>query len=415
MKNKIQKLLVYFIICYASLLASQDWGDGVPLNTPRQGAASVVMGNYIYVMGGKSLNNNTLKTVERFNLNTRIWETNIDSFSTPRMNAAAIVFNDSIFLAGGRDDSGEVIDEVEVYDLAQNSWHSAQAMRREREGHALVSFNNRIYAIGGQGSGYDLEEEIEWYDTTDGEWHEANFQMEHPRVAFFSAVYSDTFYMCGGFYYGPTDNSFIKPPQTLNWIPGPSMATKRGGGASALLGNRLFMMGGETQSGITDSVEVYYMSSYYIMPGTNLPIARMGMTAVTLKDTIYVIGGITAQSNGQPTTLVQVYPGGPVGVFPSENPALLIEDARLVGYPNPFNGRVELKFEIPNRSHIDLSVFDLQGRKVKQLVNEQLSRGSHLTSWNGEDQQNRKVASGIYFAVLRGNGFHQTFKLFYVK
>jgi len=416
MKNKILKTFACFFFCHAPLLIAGGWQTGVPLTTPRQSAASVVMGNYIYVMGGKSLNNNILNTVERFNLTTGLWETTVASFNTPRTGAAAIVFNNNIYLTGGRDQiSGDAIKEVETYDPVQNVWQNAQDMRREREGHTLAFFNNRIYAIGGQKNQYSLEEDIEYYDATNNDWEDASFDIASPRVAFFSAVYSDTFYMCGGFYYGPTDNSFIKPPQNLNWIPGPSMAAKRGGGASALLGDRFFMIGGETQSGITDSVEIYDIDSWYIMPGPNLPIARKGMTAVTVDTTIYVIGGITAQSGGEPTTLVQVYSEGATGIFSFENPNLLIKSANLVGYPNPFNGRVELKFEIPNSGRTDLSIFDLQGRRIKQLISEQLLRGSHLTSWNGKDGQNRPVASGLYFAILKGNGFQKTFKLFYVK
>lgn len=416
MNNKIQKTLAFVFLWHASLLIAGEWQTGVPLTTPRQGAASVVMGNYIYVMGGKTLNNNILNTVERFNLNTRTWDTTVASFDTPRVGAAATVFNNKIFLAGGRDQiSGEAIKEVETYDPVQNAWQNAQDMRREREGHTLAFFDNKIYAIGGQKNQYSLEEEIEYYDEGDDAWKQAAFDIASPRVAFFSGVYNDTFYMCGGFYYGPTDNSYIKLPQTSNWIIGPFMAAKRGGGASALLEDRLFMIGGETQSGITDSVEIYDMNNWYIMPGPNLPIARKGMTAVTVDTTIYVIGGITAQSGGEPTTLVQVYSEGAVGISSFENPNLLIENANLVGYPNPFNGRVELKFEIPNKSHTNLSIFDLQGRKIKQLVNESLFRGSHLASWNGEDGQNRQVASGVYFAILTGNGFHKTFKLLYVK
>ena len=415
MKNKILKNLIYILFCSASVLMAGEWQTGVPLNTPRQGAASVVLGNYIYVMGGKTLNNTILNTVERFNLNTGMWETSVASFGTPRMGAAAIVFNNEIFLAGGREQiSGEAMKDVEIYNPVQNAWRTAQDMRREREGHTLAFFNNLIYVIGGQKNEYDLEEEIEYYDVQDDDWKEAPFEIASPRVAFFSGVLYDTFYICGGFYYGPTDSSFIKPPLTLNWLPGPNMAAKRGGGASALLGDSLFMIGGETQTGITDSVEIYDIYNWTIIPGPSLPIARKGMTAVSVDTAIYVIGGETAQSAGQPTTLVQVYSESPTAIFPVENPNL-IENANLVGYPNPFNGRVEMKFEIPSKSRIDLSVYDLQGRKIKQLVNEQVFQGTYITNWNGDNQQNQQVASGVYFAILKGNGFYKTLKLFYVK
>lgn len=413
MNHSLLKTLIYYLICLSALVRGGNWQTGVPLNTPREGAASVVMGNYIYVMGGRSLNSNILNTVERFNLNSGVWENTIVApFNTPRMNAAAIVHNDSIFLAGGRDQSGDVIDEVEVYDFAQNLWHSVQHMRRKREGHTLVLINNKIYAIGGQQMVGDYAEDVEWYDDLNDDWKEADFEMASPRVAFFSAVYYDTFYMCGGFYFGPLINSYLKPPQSTNWIPGPNMATSRGGGASALLGDSLFMIGGETFSGITDSVEIYDINNWQIIPGTNLPIARKGMSAVTLNNEIYVIGGVTSQS-GPPTTLVQVYTS-PTGISDSGNPNL-IESVQLVGYPNPFNSTIEFKLAIPRNGFTNLTIYDLQGRSIKQLVNEPLFKGTHFFEWDGEDFQNRSVASGIYFAILKGDRFYQTFKIFYVK
>ena len=414
MKYKLQITLISLFVFLSSLLSGREWYTGIPLNTARQGAASVTYGQYIYVFGGKTLNNTILNTVERFNVNTQQWEYQA-SFNTPRMGAAAIVFGDSIFLTGGRDQlSGDALKEVEVYDLAQNEWHGAQDMRENREGHTLAFFNNQIYAIGGQKNQYSLEEKIEYYDRQEDDWKQAPFNIASPRVAFFSGVLNDTFYMCGGFYFGPIDSSFIKPPLTLNWLTGPTMFTPRGNGASALLGDSLFMIGGETQSGITDIVEIYNIYNWQITPGQNLPTARKGMTAVTLNNKIYVIGGVTAQSGGQPTALVEVYEE-PTGISPSINPDLIIHSPYLVGYPNPFNGRIKLKFEIPKSSYINLTIFDIGGRIVNKLLNENLFKGTHSVNWNGEDLQNRQVSSGIYFAILKGDGFYQKFKIFYVK
>lgn len=413
MRSRIQIFLSALVIFPAALLMGGQWQAGAPMNTPRQGAAVVVMGDYIYVMGGKSLNNSILNTVERFNLSTQQWE-QVASFNTPRMGAAAIVLRDSIFLTGGRANLfDDAMKEVEVYDAVQNLWHSAQDMRREREGHTLAYFNNRIYAIGGQKNGSSYEEEIEWYDETGDDWKEAAFEIAYRRAAFFSGVIGDTFYMCGGFYYGPTQNSAIKPPSTLNWYDGPNMAEARAGGADAVLGDSLFMIGGETFSGITDVVEIYDPHSWQIIPGPSLPEARKGMTAATLNNKIYVIGGVTAQSGGQPTNSVVVYSTGPVGI--PEPPNQLIETVHLVGYPNPFNGSINLQFQMPQRSKAQLTIFDLQGRRIKTLLNENLTEGAHEVSWAGEDSENRQVSSGIYFAILKGERFHQAFKIFYIK
>ena len=414
MNHSVLKTLLYSLACLSTLISGETWQTAAPLNTPREGVAAVAMGNYIYVMGGKSLNGNILNTVERFNPDSGVWEsTAVAPFDTPRMNAAAIVHNGKIFLTGGRDQSNEVISHVEIYDSVQNSWQSAQDMHEKREGHTLALINDKIYAIGGYQMVGEYAEEVEWYDDTNGDWKTADFEIEYPRVAFFSTVYHDIFYMCGGFYFGPLINSYYILPQSTNWASGPNMATSRGGGASAMLDDSLYMIGGETYSGITDSVEIYDIQNRQIIRGPNLPIARKGMSAVTLNDKIYAIGGVTSQS-GPPTTLVQVYSKSPTGLSDSGNPNL-IESAQLVGYPNPFNSTIQFKLVIPRSGFSNLTIYDLQGRKIKQLFNEPLVRGTHFFRWDGEDSGNRSVASGIYFAILKGDRYYQTLKIFYVK
>lgn len=410
--------LLIGLTCISVLLSSMlegGWKEGVPLNTARQGAASVAMGDYIYVFGGKTLNNNILNTVERFNVKTGIW-TAVASFSVPRMNAAAVLHNNKIFLTGGRSSlSGEAISYVEIYDTVQNQWQPAQDMHKEREGHALVFFNSHVYAFGGARDPSHLVDEIEWYNDSTGDWEEAPFQIISESAAFYYGVVRDTFYMCGGFYYGPMNTSYIKPPLTLNWLQGPDMAGARAGGASALLGDSLFMMGGITdQDIITNVVEIYDINDWQIISGPSLLTARMGMTAVTINDTtIYVIGGVTSQS-GPPTTLVEVYTDTPTAIADLGHPNL-IKSAHLKGYPNPFNGKIEFKLEIPRSGVTNLTVYDLQGRTIKQLANENLLQGTHFFGWNGEDSRNQPVASGIYFAILRGDSFYQTLKIFHVK
>ncbi|MEK7250185.1 MAG: T9SS type A sorting domain-containing protein, partial [Bacteroidota bacterium] len=75
-------------------------------------------------------------------------------------------------------------------------------------------------------------------------------------------------------------------------------------------------------------------------------------------------------------------------------------------YPNPFNPATIIKFQIPNSSFVTLKVFDLLGREVATLVNEQMKPGSYERTFEGNN-----LASGIYFYHLRASGFSQTKKL----
>jgi len=76
----------------------------------------------------------------------------------------------------------------------------------------------------------------------------------------------------------------------------------------------------------------------------------------------------------------------------------------LTNFPNPFNPVTTISFDLASESKVSVSVYNLKGQKVKQLVNDQLSAGQHTIEWNGTDGNNKSVASGIYFyKISTGN------------
>ncbi|MCK4311633.1 MAG: T9SS type A sorting domain-containing protein [Candidatus Cloacimonetes bacterium] len=73
-------------------------------------------------------------------------------------------------------------------------------------------------------------------------------------------------------------------------------------------------------------------------------------------------------------------------------------------YPNPFNPSTTVSFEILNDADVKLEVFNIKGQKVKEIVNNEFDKGSHLVVWNGVNKSNKSVGSGIYFFKLSVNG-----------
>jgi hypothetical protein len=71
-------------------------------------------------------------------------------------------------------------------------------------------------------------------------------------------------------------------------------------------------------------------------------------------------------------------------------------------YPNPFNPTTEIRFDVPERSTVSISVCDVLGRKIVELLNSDVEAGSHSATWDASG-----VASGVYFArfaALGSNG-----------
>ena len=80
--------------------------------------------------------------------------------------------------------------------------------------------------------------------------------------------------------------------------------------------------------------------------------------------------------------------------------------------PNPFVKQTEIRFAVPgHHADIDLTVFDLAGRRVKTLVSERMHGGRHSVLWDGSNDGGRRVASGIYFYRLQSEDRTLTKKL----
>jgi hypothetical protein len=66
-------------------------------------------------------------------------------------------------------------------------------------------------------------------------------------------------------------------------------------------------------------------------------------------------------------------------------------------YPNPFNPETNALLSLKQESKVVMAVYNIKGEKVKTLVNGNLPAGMHTIPWNGTDENNLSVASGIYF------------------
>ncbi len=89
----------------------------------------------------------------------------------------------------------------------------------------------------------------------------------------------------------------------------------------------------------------------------------------------------------------------------------------LIGnYPNPFNPTTTISFFVTQTSpFVTLEIYNIKGQKVKQLISSQLSIGQHLVIWNGTDENNKSVSSGIYFYKLKSGNFEKTKKMILMK
>jgi len=80
------------------------------------------------------------------------------------------------------------------------------------------------------------------------------------------------------------------------------------------------------------------------------------------------------------------------------------EITKMTNHPNPFNPSTSVDFSIHYNSNVELVIFNIKGQKIKTLVQNEFAKGSHSIIWDGDDENNKPVSSGIYFYKLYLNG-----------
>ena len=126
--------------------------------------------------------------------------------------------------------------------------------------------------------------------------------------------------------------------------------------------------------------------------------------------------GIHCVSEGTLAFLVDdfgIYSAGGVGNDGDTNSVPV--NQLISNYPNPFNPETTIAYEIKNSGPVTLEVYNILGKKVTTLVNEDVTAGQHKVIWNGTDRNNKSVASGVYFYKLSSGSFEATNKMILMK
>jgi len=103
-------------------------------------------------------------------------------------------------------------------------------------------------------------------------------------------------------------------------------------------------------------------------------------------------------------------PGEPPSGIPLAQGSLPLAFSLSQNYPNPFNPVTQISFSLPERAEVRLSVYNIVGQKVAELVNGKLDAGSYRVSWDA-----KVFTSGIYFGRLRAGANENIIKMILLK
>lgn len=270
----------------------QRWQGRAPLPTPRRGMGLVAYGGRVYALGGESAEGVT-GSVERYDPQADDW-TSLTAKPQPVADVAAALLGDRIYVPGGRTPAGDPSTIVEAYSPETDTWETRAPLPTALSGYALVALEGKLYLFGGwDGSAY-----VAWayeYDPAEDVWTPKS-PMPTARAFAGAAVVDGKIYVIGG-YDGRTElttNEEYVPSRDVArgnpWTAMPSMPVGRARCGVAAAANIIHVIGGgaaETPGGVM----------YNVRSGDWVPFAvpvsgPWQSLGVTLLDTeIYAMGG----------------------------------------------------------------------------------------------------------------------------
>jgi hypothetical protein len=171
----------------------------------------------------------------------------------------------------------------------------------------------------------------------------------------------------------------------------------------------------------SDPVEIkgYYLKNSHYAVEQPIPfiIPASGSVPLTIKfklgadgyfkDTLH----IRSDSENKRVAQIMILAGRTDSIYSGIQYDILVDDYKLKqNYPNSFNPVTNIKFSIPQRSFVNVKIFDLFGIEIEQLVNDEMDAGTHFVEFNASS-----LPSGIYPYRLNAGNFIQTKKMILLK
>jgi len=84
-------------------------------------------------------------------------------------------------------------------------------------------------------------------------------------------------------------------------------------------------------------------------------------------------------------------------------------------FPNPFNTSTVIRYDLPERSHVSIHIYDFRGRLVQRLVHSTQEKGPKTITWNATDLHGETVSTGVYFYQIKAGSFHEVRKCLVIR
>jgi N-acetylneuraminic acid mutarotase len=250
--------------------------------TPAGDAAVVGLGGKLYVLGGWD-NSNHLDRLEIYDPATDSWSTGA-SLLSPRSSAVAAALNGKIYLLSGDNDAGRV-NTFEVYDPLTNTWTAlgTPPLNPAYWDAQARGIGGRLY-VNQRG---DLPTMFVYDPETDG-WTSQSGGVDRECPA--TAVIDGKLYLAGGYDHNTgtyTNTLKVFDPVTGVTEDRASMPTPRSRAVGGVIGGKLYVVGGENNSGSLAKVEIYDPATNGWSPGPGMPLQRNDFMGAVVEAQFY--------------------------------------------------------------------------------------------------------------------------------
>jgi hypothetical protein len=334
---------------------SRQW-EVEELSVARFGIAAVSYGSKVFFAGGTSLPWVTTNIIDIYDIETGDWTT--DTLSVARGGIAATVVGDLAIFAGGSTSVSVNSSRVDIYNFTTGSWSTAE-LSQARADASATTVGDKALIAGGFDNFWNSLNRVDIFDYSTGQGIWSIDSLSYPRASMGNAatVCNKACFAGGGdFYYG-----FMGPSNVID---------------------------------IYDDETISWSVENLAWPLINHAVTGVGENLIIAGGSNDIAGIVSTVSIGTDTTC-----------FWTHVPAYASPQSSVVSYPNPTNGIFNVQFTVYYLQRITLRIYDVNGREVAVLLDEDKPAGEHTVRYDASG-----LPAGIYlyrltsFASLRMTG-----------